>query len=67
RVNGSGGVRINGEAYGPGKEIALGDGDRIEPLVKVDGALALTVRFQVEHGSVAEVAITRVPSLKKEG
>lgn len=67
RVNGSGGVRINGEAYGPGKEIALRDGDRIEPLVKVDGALALTVRFQVEHGSVAEVAITRVPSLKKEG
>lgn len=67
RVNGRGGVRINGAAYGPGKEIALRDGDRIEPLVKMDGALALTAGFQVEHGSVTEVTFMRAPSLRKGG
>ena len=67
RVNGGGGVRINGDAYGPGKEIALRNGDRIEPLVKIDGAVAVTVRFQVEHGAVREVTMTRVPSSQLGG
>lgn len=67
RVNGSGGVRINGDAYGPGKEIVLGDGDRIEPLVKVEGAFALMIQFHVEHGAVTEVAVTRAPGSQRGG
>ena len=61
RVNGTGGVRINDKAYGPGKSISLNDDDRIEPVVKNAAALRLTVQFQVEHRSVNEVIISRSP------
>jgi len=67
RVTGSGGVRINGAAFGPGKERVLEDGDRIEPLVKAPDTFALTVKFHVEHGAVTGVTMTRVPGSRKKG
>lgn len=65
RVTGSGGVRINGEAYGSGKEISLADGDRIAPLVSTPDALTLNVSFRAEHGSVTEVILTRAPASQR--
>jgi len=66
RVTGSGGVRVNGDAYGPGKTISLNDGDRIDPLVKTHGALTLDVRFNAHHGSISDVTITRSPICQRE-
>ncbi len=62
RVTGTGGVRINGEAFGPGKEIALAHDDYIEPLVASPDALALHVGYLIEHGAITEATITRKPS-----
>ena len=61
RVNGTGGVRINGDAYGGGKTIHLQDGDVIEPIVKNGGALRLNLKFQTEHRSVHEVIFSKTP------
>ncbi|GAB5458217.1 MAG: hypothetical protein Hens3KO_12470 [Henriciella sp.] len=61
RVNSSAGLRINGEAYGPDKTIALADGDKIEPLVKTAGNLAVLVGFKDEHGSINTISMTRLP------
>jgi len=60
RVNGGGGVRINGEAYGPGKIIPLSSGDIIAPLVTVEEALALTTDFKTEHGRVSAITMTKI-------
>lgn len=67
RVTGNGGVRINGNALGPGKEQVLMDGDRIEPLVRAPEAIALQVQFHFEHGAVTEVAFVRVPKHQEGG
>lgn len=60
RVNGSGGVRINGEAYGEGKTISLCDGDTIAPIVSRPKDIAVKVTFQSEHGSVRNIIVQRV-------
>lgn len=62
RVTGTGGVRIGGTAYGPGKTVSLDDGARIDPIVKVPDALSLKVQFQTEHKNVTQVIITRSPA-----
>ena len=62
RVNGSGGLRVNGEAFGSGKTIVLKDGDVIHPLVKVPDALALKVEFQTEHGRASSITFSRIPA-----
>lgn len=66
RVTGSGGARINGDAYGAGKEITLNDGDRISPLVSAPDTLVLNVNFRCEHGAITEVIFTRSPVSQKE-
>ncbi len=60
RVNGSGGVRINGEAYGEGKAISLCDGDTIAPIVSRPKDIVLKITFQSEHGSVRNIIVQRV-------
>ena len=65
RVTGSGGLRINGEALGANKTAALVDGDVIAPLVKAEEAFQLAVGFDVEHGKVSAVTITRTPTSKR--
>ena len=67
RVNGTGGVRVNDQAYGPGKTIQLSDGDTIEPMVKNGDALRLHIQFQTEHRAVEEVIISRSPSSQLGG
>lgn len=62
RINGTGGVRINEKAYGPGKSVALADGDVIEPIVKSEGELRLHVEFKTQHRSVEDVIISRSPA-----
>lgn len=59
RVSGSGGIRIDGDAYGPGKTIVLNDGTRIDPIVKSSNAVTLKVGFQTEHNRVTQVTIER--------
>lgn len=61
RVESEAGVRVNGDAYGRGKTVCLNDGDRISPLVKHPDLLALKVDFQIEHGAVRTVTVTRQP------
>jgi len=61
RVNGSGGIRVNGEAYGPGKIIGIGDGDIIAPLVTAEAALAIKTDFKAEHGRVNIIQFSRLP------
>lgn len=65
RVNSNSGLRINGEAYGPGKAVILSDGDTITPLVKTPDALSLSVSFQSTHGSVHSITITRTPKSQR--
>lgn len=62
RVTGTGGVRVDGKAYGPGKAVAVNDGTRICPVVKAPDALSLTVQFQSQHKAVTQVTITRSPA-----
>lgn len=61
RVTGSNGLRINGDAYGPDKCIALKDGDRIAPIVDQPDALRLDVRFSCELDRVSAITLTRHP------
>lgn len=61
RVNSDSGVRISGDAYGPGKTISLQDGDTISPLVNVPERLALAVKFRTELGVVRVIEVTRLP------
>lgn len=61
RVESEAGVRVNGDAYGRGKTVSLQDGDRVSPLVKHPDRLSLHVKFQVEHGAVRTVTVTRLP------
>ena len=65
RVNGSGGVRVNGDAYGEGKTISLADGDTIAPIISLPQSLALKVSFQSDHGSVRSINIQRVAQASK--
>ena len=62
RVIGTGGVRIDGKAYGPGKAVVLNDGARIDPVVKSPDALSLKVQFQIEFNLVTQVTISRLPA-----
>lgn len=62
RVTGTGGVRVDGKAYGPGKAVALNDGAQIDPIVKTPDALSLKVQFQTEHKTVTQVTVTRSPA-----
>lgn len=62
RVIGTGGLRVDGKAYGPGKAIALDDGARIEPLVKSPDVLSLEVQFQIEFNLVTQVIVSRLPA-----
>lgn len=67
RVTGSGGVRVNGEAYGRDKTVILADGDIIAPLVHAPDALALAIRFHTEHGRVTRITISRQPPSRRKG
>lgn len=60
RVTSEGGIRINGEAFGPSKTIQLKDGDIISPIVKSSDLLSISVKFHVEHGAVGSVSMTRI-------
>jgi hypothetical protein len=59
RVTGSGGVRVNGKAFGPDKIVNLHNGDVIAPLVSAENVVSLTTKFQTEHGRVSAVTFTR--------
>ncbi len=59
RVTSNNGLRINGEAYGAGKTVCLNDKDEISPLIASPEALRLSVHFQIEHGRVNQVTMTR--------
>ena len=63
RVESEAGVRVNGDAYGRGKTVCLKDGDRISPLVKHPDLLSIQINFQVEHGAVQTVTVTRHPKI----
>lgn len=65
RVNGSGGVRVNSDAYGEGKTISLADGDTIAPIISLPQSLALKISFQSDHGSVRSINIQRVAQASK--
>lgn len=62
RVTSEAGVRVGGEAYGPGKTVKLQDGDTISPLVKSPDALAISIKFQSELGAVRSISMTRHPA-----
>lgn len=66
RVTGTGGLRINGDAYGRDKTIELSNGDVISAVVAVPEALKLTVNFQTEHGCVSRVTFSRSPVVNAE-
>lgn len=65
RVTGTGGVRVDGKAYGPGKAVPLNDGARINPVVKAPDALSLQIQFQTEHKTVTQVTVTRSPASRQ--
>lgn len=65
RASGSNGLRVNGQAVGADKTVALKDGDLIEPLVKAPGALKLHVRFTTEFDRVSTVTVTRTPAIEE--
>lgn len=60
RVESEAGVRVNGDAYGRGKTVQLGDEDVISPLVTSPDKLGVSVKFHVEHGEVRTVFLTRL-------
>ncbi|MEQ9507293.1 MAG: FHA domain-containing protein [Hyphomonas sp.] len=62
RVNGSRGIRVNGNALGEGKVVQLSDGDAVAPLVSADQRLTLKFSLQSEHGSVRRIVVQRVAS-----
>ncbi len=62
RVNSENGVRINDEAYGRGKSVVLHDGDVIAPLVDAARRLSIKVSFEINHGCVDAVSLTRTPA-----
>ena len=62
RVNGSRGIRVNGEAYGEGKVVQISDGDVVSPIVSAAQRLALKFTLQSEHGSVRRIVVQRVAS-----
>lgn len=61
RVNSDSGVRISSNAYGPGKTVALNDGDTISPLVNAPERLALAVKYRTELGVVRVIELARLP------
>ena len=61
RVTGSNGVRVNGDAYGKDKSVALKDGDCIAPIVDAPDRLAVAVRFSCELDRVSAITLTRQP------
>ena len=61
RVLSEAGLRVRGDAYGPGKTVKLRDGDTITPLVKSPDSLAITIKFQTELGAVRAITLTRIP------
>lgn len=62
RVTGSGGVRVNGAAYGEGKTVILSDGDTISPLVSAPDALTVQVNFKADYGRVGRIEFSRQPA-----
>lgn len=61
RVTGSNGVRINGDAYGKDKTVALKDGDCIAPIVDAPDRIGVAVRFSCELDRVSVITLTRQP------
>lgn len=59
RVESEVGLRVNGDAFGRGKTVELKDGDIISPSVKNPNLLRIAVKFQIEHGAVSKVTLTR--------
>ncbi|MEM6665597.1 MAG: FHA domain-containing protein [Pseudomonadota bacterium] len=59
RVESPNGLRVNDEAYGRGKTIALRHGDTISPLIHQRNALKLSVAMEVHFGSAETITITR--------
>ncbi|MFT3726170.1 MAG: FHA domain-containing protein [Hyphomonadaceae bacterium] len=66
RASGKAGLRVNDQGLRQGEVIALGDGDRLVVLPRRPTALALDVRFEVHHGVVELVTLTRVPATPGE-
>ncbi len=62
RITGSGGIRVNGTAFGEGKTVILNDGDLISPIVAAPDAMTLKVNFQSEYGRVGRIVFSRHPS-----
>ncbi|MBY9067481.1 FHA domain-containing protein [Hyphomonas sp. WL0036] len=65
RVTASGGLRVNGNAYGDGKIIRLADGDVIAPIVSAPDALGIRVSFRTEHGSARSISLQRIAPGKR--
>jgi len=61
RVSGQFGLRVNGNAFGQDKRVALADGDVIAPLVADQQAVSIAVRFRRELDRVSAVELTRAP------
>ncbi len=59
RVDSQFGLRVNGDAYGRTKTVALSDGDTITPLRKAPDALALGVQFEVQQETVTRITVRR--------
>ena len=61
RVTGSGGVSVNGKAYGRDKTVPLNHGDVIAPLRGAENRLRLTTEFRTEHGRVRTITFRALP------
>ncbi len=59
RVESPNGLRVNGDAYGRGKTVALRHGDTISPLVRQPEALVLTIAIDAHFGSAETITIQR--------
>jgi len=59
RVESPNGLRVNGDAYGRGKTVALRDGDTISPLVKRPDAMVLAVAIDAHFGTAETITIQR--------